>query len=58
MINQPTISAKTMAEKIGMTQRGIQKNIDNLKKAGLVERVGPAKGGSWIVIIPKESNEE
>jgi len=55
MMNQPTISTKTMAEKIGMTQRGVQKNIDSLKKAGLVERAGPAKGGSWVVNIPKES---
>jgi Fic family protein len=57
MVNQPTISSKIMAEKIGMTQRGVQKNIDNLKKAGLIRREGPAKGGNWIVIIPKEGNE-
>jgi predicted HTH transcriptional regulator len=54
MINQPTISAKAMAEKIGMTQRGVQKNIENIKKAGLVEREGSAKGGSWVVNIPKD----
>ena len=58
MINQPTISANTLAEKIGMTQRGVQKNIDILKMAGLVERVGPAKGGNWVVNIPKDSNED
>ena len=55
MVNQPTITTKTMAEKIGMTQRGVQKNIYSLKKAGLVERVGSATGGNWVVIIPKDS---
>jgi ATP-dependent DNA helicase RecG len=49
MFEQPTISAKKIAEHIGMTPRGVQKNIDALKKAGLIERAGAAKGGHWIV---------
>jgi ATP-dependent DNA helicase RecG len=49
MLEQPTVSAKSIAKIIGMTSRGIQKNIDSLKKAGLVERVGAAKGGHWVV---------
>jgi len=46
---QPTISSKKIAECLGITQRGVQKNIDVLKKAGLLERVGSAKGGHWAV---------
>jgi len=49
MREQPTISAKMIAKKIGMTSRGVQKNIDALKRAGLIERVGSAKLGHWIV---------
>ncbi len=49
MLEQPTISAKAIAEKIGMSSRGVQKNIDILKKAGLIDRVGSAKGGHWVV---------
>ena len=49
MIGQPTISAKKIAEIIGMSSRGVQKSIDTLKKRGLLERVGSAKGGHWIV---------
>ena len=49
MIEQPTISAKGIAEKVGMTSRGVQKNIDVLKRHGLVTRIGSAKGGSWSV---------
>jgi ATP-dependent DNA helicase RecG len=49
MQEQPTISAKAIAEKVGMSSRGVQKNIDTLKKAGLIDRIGSAKGGHWVV---------
>jgi ATP-dependent DNA helicase RecG len=54
MREQPTISAKTIAEKIGMSSRGVQKNIAILKKLDIVERVGAAKGGHWVVKLPEE----
>ena len=49
MMAQPTISAKGIAEEIGISPRGVQKSISALKKRGLVERIGPAKGGHWLV---------
>jgi Fic family protein len=49
---QSAISAKRIAEEIGMSSRGVQKSIDALKKRGLVERIGPAKGGHWLVKKP------
>ena len=49
MREKPSISAKSIAEQVGMSSRGVQKNIDVLKKAGLIERIGAAKGGHWIV---------
>lgn len=49
MARQPAISAKSIAQDLNMTPRGIQKNIETLKKRGLVERIGPAKGGHWVV---------
>jgi ATP-dependent DNA helicase RecG len=45
----PTVSAKAMAEEIGLSLRGVEKSIGKLKKAGIVERIGPAKGGYWVV---------
>ena len=45
----PTLSAKVLAEKLGLSSRAVEKQIDLLKKAGLVRRVGPAKGGHWEV---------
>jgi ATP-dependent DNA helicase RecG len=53
MLEKPTISAKTIADNVNMSPRGIQKNIEVLKKKGLVERTGPAKGGRWVVKMPE-----
>jgi len=49
MQERPTISAAAIGKHLGITARGVQKNISMLKKAGAVERVGAAKGGRWIV---------
>ena len=54
MLEQPTISAKSVADRIGMTPRGVQKNIETLKNIGLLERVGAAKGGYWVVKQPNK----
>lgn len=43
----PTISAKEIAEKIGLSPRGVEKNLATLKKKGVVERIGPPRGGKW-----------
>jgi Fic family protein len=53
IIAHPTISAKKIAEEMGMSSRGIQKSIENLKQRGLLERIGPAKGGHWLVKMPE-----
>jgi predicted HTH transcriptional regulator len=45
MRSKPTVSAKVIGEELGITTRGIEKSIYALKKAGLIERVGAAKGG-------------
>jgi Fic family protein len=49
MKEHPSISAKRIAEVVGITPRGVQKSIGVLKKHGLVERIGAAKGGHWLV---------
>ncbi len=44
------ISIPEMATRIGVSERSIERNIENLKKKGLLHRVGPAKGGHWQVV--------
>lgn len=34
---------------VGVSPRKIKENIRKLKELGLIERIGPDKGGHWIV---------
>jgi predicted HTH transcriptional regulator len=43
-----------LAEALGMTTRGVEKQISKLRQDGLLRRVGPAKGGHWEVIEKSE----
>ncbi|MGE4502618.1 MAG: RNA-binding domain-containing protein [Thiomicrospira sp.] len=47
--SNPKISAKALSEELGITSRAIEKQISQLKQAGLLERIGPAKGGYWKI---------
>jgi predicted HTH transcriptional regulator len=38
-----------MASKIGITERSIERNIRKLQTEGKLKRIGPAKGGYWVV---------
>jgi ATP-dependent DNA helicase RecG len=49
MRQNPKVSAKAIATEIGIALRNVEANIKILKQAGLVKRVGPAKGGRWVV---------
>jgi Fic family protein len=43
------LSAAALAEKIGISVKAVEKHLANLKKDGLIEHSGPAKGGHWKV---------
>jgi ATP-dependent DNA helicase RecG len=43
------IAIVDMAKIVGIAEKNIEKNIKELKKMGIVKRVGPAKGGYWEV---------
>ena len=43
------LSAVALAEKIGISAKAIEKHLANLKADGIIERIGPAKGGYWKV---------
>ncbi|MBW8002867.1 MAG: HTH domain-containing protein [Planctomycetes bacterium] len=44
---KPNMSAKELAEHVGISSRKIEQNIAKLKQWGLLKRIGPAKGGHW-----------
>ena len=45
----PDITMARLAEQTGLTPKGIEWQIAQLKKNGLLERVGPDKGGHWKI---------
>jgi len=49
MSSNPLISALAIALSLGISQRKVQANIKRLKELGLISRIGPDKGGQWVV---------
>ncbi|MDP3042239.1 MAG: ATP-binding protein, partial [Candidatus Omnitrophota bacterium] len=45
----PAITISELAEKSGLTTKGVEWNINRMKKVGLIRRIGPDKGGHWEV---------
>lgn len=45
----PTISRKDIAEKLGINESAIQKRLDSLRKKGILQRIGPDRGGHWEI---------
>ncbi|MBI5872871.1 MAG: winged helix-turn-helix transcriptional regulator [Candidatus Omnitrophica bacterium] len=45
----PYISKKELSDKVGISTTAIDKNISQLKKKGLLKRVGPDRGGYWEI---------
>ena len=46
----PKISKREMAETIGISTTAIDKNIEKLKNAKLIKRVGSSRSGYWSII--------
>jgi len=46
----PKITRKELAEKIGISEDGIKFNLNQLKKQNKIKRVGPDKGGYWEIL--------
>lgn len=45
----PKLSATALAAEIGISTKGIQRHLANLKAEGILQRIGPDKGGQWRV---------
>ncbi len=46
----PVITTNGLAEILGITVKGVEWQIKDLKSRGIIRRVGPAKGGHWEII--------
>ena len=43
------LTAVGLAAEIGITAKAVEKHLAKLKSEGIIERVGPDKGGFWRV---------
>lgn len=44
-----SLSAAALAARIGITPKAVEKHLARLKAEGRLRRVGPDKGGHWMV---------
>lgn len=44
-----TVSYRDVAQKMGVNDSAAQKHFDNLKRKGVIKRIGPANGGYWKI---------
>jgi len=48
--DQPTLTIPEIAKMINKSDSATERAIRKLREAGLIMRIGPAKGGYWQVI--------
>lgn len=46
---QSDISMSEMADRLGVSYKTVQRAMSDLKKAGVVERIGGRKNGYWEI---------
>jgi len=46
----PDISSRKIADILGLTKKAVEWQIKRLKNDGIIKRVGPPKGGKWVII--------
>ena len=49
MSENKSVTIAELATACNISTRAVQKNIDKLRNAGVVKRIGPDKGGYWKV---------
>ena len=45
-----TLTMAALARRIGITTKAVEKQIARLKADGILERIGPDKGGRWHIV--------
>ena len=48
--NDKSISIVALAKRNKLGTTAIENNLSKLKKAGIIKRVGPARGGHWVIV--------
>jgi len=49
MVKNPKITQTELANSTGLTRRGVEWNLRQLREKGRIRRVGPDRGGHWEI---------
>jgi len=52
------ITMSELAERTGISEKGIEWQVNELKKKGLIKRIGGRKGGYWEVLESRKEGSE
>ena len=50
IVANPTVTYDGLAKALGKTRETIRVHLKYLREKGLADRIGPAKGGRWVVV--------
>jgi ATP-dependent DNA helicase RecG len=48
----PRFTQAEIASSTGLSRRGVEWNLKEMKRTGRIRRIGPDKGGHWEVVDP------
>ena len=57
IMQYPDITRERLAKEVGLSVRGVEKNLAQLKAEGKIMRIGGRKGGHWEVAKGVRSKE-
>jgi predicted HTH transcriptional regulator len=57
MEKNPSITIIELSKQLNISDRAVKNNINKLKSAGIIFRVGSDKTGNWEILKREESNE-
>lgn len=49
LLKEPELTQSLLAKKLGLSEDGVRYIMNQLKKKGLLERVGSRRKGQWLV---------
>ena len=52
--NNPKITTIKLSEQLQITRMTLHRDLEKLKNEGIIERIGPDKGGYWKVVKNRE----
>lgn len=58
LVGKPDITSDEIAEQLKVTRRTVERNLESLKKKGIIERIGSKKNGYWKIIKTEENGLE